>query len=152
MKTKTLSGRIFPVLRIFSALCALFLLSSCAGDAEKERAFRQEMNLLAKDISSGNMTNFRRTLTPAHASARMPDGVPLLHLAAANGRKEALELLLAKGADPSARDPRGSTALHVAAGNDHAEIVELLLKKGVSVDASGYYGRTALLEAARCGS
>ncbi|MBP5181479.1 MAG: ankyrin repeat domain-containing protein, partial [Lentisphaeria bacterium] len=116
MSTALTGKVVFPVrqvcpFRIFSALCAAFLLSSCMGGGENEKAFQREMDLLAKDVSSGNMAALRSRLTPAHASAKTANGVPLVLLAAANGRRDVLELLLAKGADPAAKDARGTCAL-----------------------------------------
>jgi|GEM_PF-1309162 len=68
-------------------------------------------------------------------------GYNALHLAAREGYKETVELLLSKGANVNEKVdnsekieiPRG-TPLHFAAQGGHKEIVELLLSKGANVD------------------
>ena len=54
------------------------------------------------------------------------EGETALHLAAAFGRKDAVELLLDHGADPSATDGNGRTPAEVAADRGHDDVVRLL--------------------------
>jgi ankyrin repeat protein len=54
------------------------------------------------------------------------DGETPLHLAAAFGRKDAVELLLDYGADPSATDGDGLTPAELAAARGHDDVVRLL--------------------------
>jgi ankyrin repeat protein len=54
------------------------------------------------------------------------DGETPLHLAAAFGRKDAVELLLDHGADPSATDGDGRTPAELAAARGHQDVVRLL--------------------------
>jgi hypothetical protein len=58
-----------------------------------------------------------------------------LHYAAEAGRIEAVNFLLANGADIMAQDNRGWTALHYAVDNKQAEVMELLIAQGAKVDA-----------------
>ena len=58
-----------------------------------------------------------------------------MHLAAAIGKRDVVELLLLKGADVNTRDQNRWTPLHVATANDQKEVVELLLAKGADVNA-----------------
>lgn len=58
-----------------------------------------------------------------------------LRAAAANGRREAVELLLARGAEVNKSDGDGWTALHAACLGRHPEIVRLLLDKGADPNA-----------------
>lgn len=74
-------------------------------------------------------------------------GCAPLHIAALNGHKDVVELLLAKGADVNAN--KGRTPLHSAAG--HKEIMELLLLHGADVNAKASNGETPLHYAARRG-
>src|SRR5438034_3681426 len=76
------------------------------------------------------------TSTPAVADS--------LHDAARDGDIDALQRLLAKGADVTLRS-EGGTALMAAA---NAKTAALLIKAGADVNAKGEGGRTALLGAA----
>jgi ankyrin repeat protein len=51
---------------------------------------------------------------PALAQARSRDGATALHYAARYDQREAVELLLERGADPTARDAEGRTPADVA--------------------------------------
>ena len=53
-------------------------------------------------------------------------GETALHLAAACGRKDAVELLLDHGADPAARDGEGRTPADLAAAEGHEDVLRLL--------------------------
>ena len=59
-------------------------------------------------------------------------------------RKEVAELLIANGANVNAKDDRGSTPLHKPANNGYKEIVELLIQKGADVNAKDGTGLTPL--------
>lgn len=54
---------------------------------------------------------------PELAQARSADGSTALHLAARYDQRDAVELLLQRGADPAARDADGRTPADVAAGD-----------------------------------
>jgi ankyrin repeat protein len=56
-----------------------------------------------------------------------------LHSAAVRGQKEAVHLLLERGADSALQDTKGKTAMQKASENGHSEIVELLRRQGVTV-------------------
>jgi len=59
-----------------------------------------------------------------------------LHAAAASGDRQAVEDLLAKGADVNAKSELGASALHTAAVYGHKQIAELLIEKGADVNAT----------------
>ena len=71
--------------------------------------------------------------------------------AAADGRADTVEALLAEGADANARARRGQTALMVAANSGHAEATRVLLDQGADPNAKTEDGRTALIAAAAAG-
>lgn len=73
-------------------------------------------------------------------------GLTPLHYAAAFGSLEAIETLVARGADVNAKDPRDATPLHYAAW-DPARAQYLLLK-GAAPDTPTQQKRTPLLVAA----
>jgi ankyrin repeat protein len=72
------------------------------------------------------------------------DGATPLIEAAAEGNRDAVELLLANKADIHAQDVGRRTALHYAAENGHKDVVELLLANKAYVDATDRFGTTPL--------
>ena len=63
---------------------------------------------------------------------------PLLHLAAAGGHLDCVELLLARGFDVAARDRLDhATALHWAAQDGHLDVVKRLVEAGADIDGEG---------------
>lgn len=63
-------------------------------------------------------------------NARIDNGLTPLHLATLYDRREAVEVLLAAGAERSPADSKGNTPLHMAAFLANADIVDVLLKNG----------------------
>lgn len=84
----------------------------------------------------------------ADPNARDKDGNPALHLAAAAGRTDAVELLLKHGADIDARDQYGATPLHAAAGLGNAATAQSLIDHGADVGARDRHNSTPLHYAA----
>jgi hypothetical protein len=78
-------------------------------------------------------------------------GARPLHLAAENGWRETVELLLAAGAQPDERDRWERTALHRAAAFGYVECVRALVAGGAQIDARSASGGTALSLAAANG-
>jgi len=68
----------------------------------------------------------------------------LLNRAAEIGRKDAIKVLIERGADVDARDSDGDTALMKAAVTGRDEIVVLLLANGADINARDPYGWTPL--------
>ncbi len=75
-------------------------------------------------------------------AARNPLGVHPINAAAAGGNLEALNLLLAHGADVDARMTAGHAPLHAAAANGRDEMVEALLAHGAAPAPRNDEGRT----------
>lgn len=50
-----------------------------------------------------------------------------LHMAATNGRGEAVSILLCRGADPNIMTRSGDTSLHLAAQHGHTEVVCIVM-------------------------
>ncbi len=67
------------------------------------------------------------------------------------GHLLAVEVLLARKANPNAADSFNATALMWAARNGHPEILTALLDAGAEIDAIDSEGRTALMLGARAG-
>jgi thioredoxin-related protein len=88
--------------------------------------------------------------TGADPEQRDADGQLPLLAAAGAGRRDAVELLLAAGADPDRTNRFGEGALHVAAKSDTA-ILAILLAAGADPNARDAGGVTPLMLAARAG-
>ena len=84
---------------------------------------------------------------PASSTGRSPDGWPALHLAAHFGHGDAVDALLAVGADVRARSDNheANTALHASlAGRKSERVVTALLARGTDVNARDAGGYTPL--------
>jgi ankyrin repeat protein len=83
-------------------------------------------------------------------NGRDHNGQSPIEYAVGNAHPEALELLLAAGADPNTRSGTGLPVLHDAAGRRKGErMIPLLLRAGASVKARDRDGHTALAHAVR---
>lgn len=83
-------------------------------------------------------------LTVSDAGCPSYPGTPL-HMAAATGSAETVELLLSKGAKPDTKNPTGETPLHLAAQQGNAAVVGKLLESGADAAARDPAGNTPLL-------
>lgn len=73
-----------------------------------------------------------------------PDKIPLIDMAAQEGRDDMLTALIEHGADVDGIDKFECTALHYAACFNHVNAVQLLLVKGADIDVFDSKGWTAL--------
>lgn len=79
-------------------------------------------------------------------------GFAPLHYAAYHNQREAMQLLIDKGADLTLKDNEGYLPLHWAAEKGHHEIVQLLIRHRPStINAKGRLDRTPLHRAVFCG-
>lgn len=87
-----------------------------------------------------------RTLIEADANVfhKVNAGRPLLHLAAQQGQRGILELLLSAGVQASTLDEIGETAAYWACQNGHLECINFLTSQGLDLKA----GKTDLMEEA----
>lgn len=77
------------------------------------------------------------------------DGCMAIHLAAANGKNEVIDILLDKDASNiNDVDNRGNTPLHWASMKDRADTVSLLIENGADIEAKDIDNWTALHYAA----
>jgi uncharacterized protein len=86
-------------------------------------------------------------------SSLSTDGWTPLHLAAFFGKKDAVRLLLNKGAEVNARSTNAmaNTPLHAAAAGKDTETAKILLDHGANANARQHGGWTALHAAAQNG-
>jgi ankyrin repeat protein len=107
--------------------------------------------------ASGRVERLRELIAgdPAIVNGRSADGATAIGLAAFFGHRDAVELLLDRGAhiDMLCTNPAFPfTALHSAMSAGHRAIVELLLGRGANVNVREGGGMTVLHEAAGLGS
>jgi ankyrin repeat protein len=93
--------------------------------------------------ATGRLDDLRRTASPDAINTHAYDGWTPLHLAAFFGHRDAVQLLLERGAAVHAvsRNSMGNTPLHAATAGRHSDVALLLLEHGASasaVDAGGY--------------
>jgi ankyrin repeat protein len=74
-----------------------------------------------------------------------------LHDAVIDGNQEAVNLILASGADINSKDDAGLTPLHYAVIEGEGQIAEILLDKGANVEAADVSGSSPLQWAANSG-
>lgn len=79
------------------------------------------------------------------------DGWPLLMIAASQGDKPMVELLLRSGADVNDENYSSEVALHYAALHGHKEIVQLLIEHKADVNVKNDAGATPLAAATSAG-
>ncbi|OAL17742.1 hypothetical protein AYO20_11799 [Fonsecaea nubica] len=102
---------------------------------------------LHRAVKEGHDGVAARLLSQAGVLPNLPndDGDTAALLAARLGRVQALQLMLAKGADGGARNKKGRTPLADAAEQGYLSVVELLLSTdGVAADSQDHKGRTPL--------
>ena len=81
----------------------------------------------------------------ADPHGKQRDLTPLHNAATSSGHPEAIEALVAAGADPNAKGPADWTPLHIAAGSsDHPEVIKALVAAGADPMARGLIGETPL--------
>lgn len=85
----------------------------------------------------GNLRKVQALLSQEPKLIKSKDGLKWtpLHFAALAGKRQAVELLLSRGAKVNGKGKHGWTALHCAAYKGHKEVVELLLANGANVNA-----------------
>jgi ankyrin repeat protein len=100
---------------------------------------RGDMNLVQSLVESGAVD----------ASARLPahDAMPVLVLAARQGRKDIVEYLVKQGAATDDTNGFGTTACMAATAAGHADIVALLIAHGANLGLRNNVGVSALVTA-----
>jgi ankyrin repeat protein len=129
------------------------LLASLAFGAAFGTAFGASTQI-ANMAMKGDMDAVRSLIKqhPNDVNASLPDGGTALLWAAYWNDDQAVEALLAAGANVNASNREGFTALSQACTNGNAGMVETLLKAGADPNSFQAEGQTALMTAARAGS
>lgn len=126
------------------ALALVFLvLGLCAGAC---RLANPGPANTIQAVDANDDQGLRRCLDHgASVEVRNALGQSLVGIAVLNGNRNALELLLKRGADPNSRDCTGCSALHFAMMvPDGLPLAQLLVRHGANVNASNNNGLTPL--------
>ena len=103
---------------------------------------------LALAVSRNDSASVQQLLNAGgDANLRLPQGDPLLQVAADSHAMESFQVLLAHGAIAAATDHAGHTALWLAASRNDPAVIKALLNAGVKPDAHATSETTALLAA-----
>ncbi|MBA4387116.1 MAG: hypothetical protein C0404_03985 [Verrucomicrobia bacterium] len=130
------------------------LMSGCGGGADSGKPANPEATKapapaipesLNKAIERGDVQAVLACLASGASVTEQLGGESPIHAAARSGKREIVEALLAKGADPKVLSQRGYTALHLASTRD---VAELLMEKGLGVNETSTYRETPLCMAA----
>jgi len=132
----------------FSIFCLAVALVALAWGSV---AFCAEVHDAARNGDVGQVDALLKG-NPGLAFSRDASGWTPLHDAAAFGRRNAAELLLAHNADVNAKDNKGLTPLHYAAIKGYRDVAELLLANKADVNARNNGGQTPLHDAAAFGN
>lgn len=123
-----------------------------AAGADVDRANAHGATPLSLACVNANPTMVGKLLEAGAEPGLLAFGEPPLLTCARTGSVEAVELLLARGADPNVGDAwKEQTAVMWAAAEDHVPVVETLIAHGADPDAAAASGETALLFAVQGG-
>ena len=120
--------------------------------ADVDRTNRNGTTPLSLACVNANPTMVQHLLEAGADPSLPASGEPPLLTCARTGRVEAVERLLARGADPNATDDwKGQTAVMWATAEDHVAVVETLVAHGADVNMAATPGETALFVAVQLG-
>ncbi|XP_033116145.1 transient receptor potential cation channel subfamily A member 1-like [Anneissia japonica] len=103
----------------------------CDGLRSMEVTFTDAKNEHKRIAATGNVSELLsiNMSSPERLKTKDNTGATLLHTAAANGKKDVLEMLL-KHEDINVQDNNGNTPLHLAVINNHIHLIDVLLREG----------------------
>eukprot|EP00796_Vickermania_ingenoplastis_P008351 gene8351-5850_t len=84
------------------------------------------------------------TKHPVEINAQDGQGRTVVHMAAANGRMDVLQLLLKFHPKPNMQNEEGNSALHFAALNNRVDVATFLLQNGWKANLKNNFGKTPL--------
>lgn len=113
-------------------------------------AFAAEVHDAAEDGNLARLSDLLKS-NPAQLELRNTAGMTPLHLAAREGKAEAVKFLIDKGADILALTKTSYDALSLATLNAQKDVISLLLEKGAIPTSQNIDGDTAITLAERAG-
>ncbi|WP_419420461.1 ankyrin repeat domain-containing protein [Legionella sp. D16C41] len=105
---------------------------------------QQRRNKLSLLLSEGQLSALAILMQLDLINIPDHDGNTPLHIAAACGHSDMVQLLLANGVDTNVVNNEGITPLHVAAYKGHINIVQMLLNTGTDLNVANQTGDTPL--------
>ncbi|WP_374327993.1 ankyrin repeat domain-containing protein [Azonexus sp.] len=105
---------------------------------------REKMKPLFEAVRSRKLVELRVLLSSGISIDTKFQGHTLLHEAIAQGDKDMVSWLLAKGAKPNSIESRGLTPLHSAVIKNRLDLVELLLSRNTAISPKSNDGSTPL--------
>ncbi|MES2741697.1 MAG: ankyrin repeat domain-containing protein [Pseudomonadota bacterium] len=138
--------RIFPMLALLCGGLAGLAQAAPSSPAEVEQALKQRFFDAAR---AGDVPVLREFIVAGYPlDLRAEKGYTALILAAYHGHAEAVQALMAGGADPCAKDDRGNLALTGAIFKGELAIAHTLLGAKCQVDQRNKAGQTPAMYAA----
>ncbi|XP_067653322.1 protein fem-1 homolog B-like [Haliotis asinina] len=122
--------------------------------AKELHADRFGLNILQAACLGGNVNLVKYVLSQntRDIDTRMSCWKTPLMLAAENGHKNVVELLVDKGADVSLKDETGGNVLHIACYGGHLDVVKYLLSlNSIKINRKGWKKMTPIMVAANQG-
>jgi ankyrin repeat protein len=104
-----------------------------------------------KAASDGDLNKLQNQLLQVNLNAKSKSGQTALMYAAASGKKDIVDFLLANGANTNIQDAVGSTALTLATQEDNSSIIMSLMAAGANPNLPNTHGDNALHVAAEHG-
>ena len=104
-----------------------------------------------KAAADGNLTELQNQLLQVDINAKSKSGQTALMYAAAAGKKDIVDFLLANGANTNIQDAVGLTALTLAAQENNCSVITSLMAAGANANLPDTHGDNALHVAAEHG-
>lgn len=119
---------------LFISIVGLFISTNAMQQASEQT----DTNQFFKAAGTNNITQIEYLLHKVDINTKGYYGRTALIIAALNGRKEAVEILVGKGSTIDAKDDNGYTALHEAVKDNNIEIATFLINAGASLNAQEF--------------
>lgn len=119
--------------------------NSMSSSASSSATNSRQQNALFSAAQRGSKEGVHSALND-HADINTPDvatGRTALHIAAVNGHKELVAMMISMGANVNPQDAKGDTPLHLAAAMNHEKTVKALLAASPDRSIRNNQGKTA---------
>ncbi|CAG0915375.1 unnamed protein product [Notodromas monacha] len=125
-------------------------------ELQEKLAYEFKGHCLLDACRQADVQRVKKAISPEVINFKHPyTGDTSLHCAVSSlgsRRKQVVELLLRKGANPNEKSKEVLTPLHVSGDHFHLDVMECLLRNGAKTNALDGFGQTALHRCARDGN